>query len=526
MVPSANPAILAEFPHNHLIALSGLAAALLTVLFVLLSDSANSDMATGVKQDMVLQTIDNVRNENQSVSSGESARKSFDEKVAVRTLNAPSTEAIDTHSDTKTTRARPTYAALRVPETPTPETYRANTALRPSPMSMLLGESMVSSNKDTNAREFNVEVLVKKGDHLAKVFKRAGATGSELSAVLNASPKRAKLTRIHPKQAFKFTFDQQTLIRVSTQHSKLLEHHYDKVGDKFVFNEVARATDTFIATRSGEIRSSLFLSAKKAGMSDKTTMNLANIFGYDIDFALDIRETDSFKVVYEEHFIDGVKVADGDILAAEFVNKGHIYRALRYRDSNGDVAYYTPQGNPLKKAFLRSPIDFARISSHFNLKRKHPVLNRIRAHKGTDYAAARGTPIRSAGDGKVVFRGWKGGYGNVLIIQHGQKYKTLYAHISKFSKRVRVGSKVSQGQVVAYVGSTGLATGPHLHYEFYVNGSVRNPVTVKLPEAKPIHNSEIARFKQQTATLLAQIEGNSRSIQFARKPGEPDSKTL
>lgn len=480
-----------SFPHNHLIALSGLAAALLAVLFVLISDSANSDAAVGVKTDMVLQTIDKIHSEP-------AALVARPETMALAPKVAPASHTTVVESN------------FSLPDAGTDAVLAPNESIQTS----------------AAKKSFDVRVTVKKGDHLAKVFKRAGATGNELNAVLKASPKRAKLTRIHPNQEFIFTFDERTLIRVSTQQSKLLDHHYDKVGDAFVFNEVARATDTFIATRNGQIKSSLFLSAKKAGMSDKTTMNLANIFGYDIDFALDIRENDSFKVVYEEHFVDGKKVADGNVLAAEFVNKGKTFRALRYRDSKGDVAYFTPEGASLKKAFLRTPIDFARISSHFNLKRKHPVLNRIRAHKGTDYAAARGTPIKSAGDGKVVFRGWKGGYGNVLIVQHGQKYKTLYAHISKFSKRVQVGSKVKQGQVVAYVGSTGLATGPHLHYEFYVNGRVRNPVTVKLPEAKPIAKSELARFKQQTATLLAQIEGNSRAIQFAKKDRNTDVKKL
>jgi len=188
---------------------------------------------------------------------------------------------------------------------------------------------------------------------------------------------------------------------------------------------------------------------------------------------------------------------------------------FRYEDSDGRVQYYTPEGRTMRKAFLRTPIDFARISSHFNLRRKHPVLNKIRAHKGTDYAASHGTPIKAAGDGKVVFAGRKGGYGNVVIIQHGQTYKTLYAHISKFRKGIRSGKRVKQGQTIAYVGSTGLATGPHLHYEFYVNGAVRNPVTVKLPNARPIAKSELARFTANIQPLIAQLNTQDSDTKLA-----------
>ena len=235
-------------------------------------------------------------------------------------------------------------------------------------------------------------------------------------------------------------------------------------------------------------------------------MELASLFGWDVDFVLDIREGDSFSVMYEEHFLDGEKIDEGPILAAQFTNQGNTFTALRYTDSAGDSNYFTPDGYSMRKAFLRSPVDFARISSRFNLQRKHPVLNRIRAHKGVDYAASTGTPIKSAGDGKIIFRGVKGGYGNVVIVQHGGNITTLYAHMKSFKRGQSVGSRVKQGQVIGFVGSSGLATGPHLHYEFRLNGVHKNPLTVKLPQAEPVAKAEKGSFDLAANKLMVQLE--------------------
>jgi murein DD-endopeptidase MepM/ murein hydrolase activator NlpD len=234
-------------------------------------------------------------------------------------------------------------------------------------------------------------------------------------------------------------------------------------------------------------------------------MELANIFGWDIDFALDLRKNDQFSILYEKQFVDGEEIAAGNILAAEFSNRGKIFRAVRFVDPKGHSNYFTPEGDSMRKTFLRTPVDFARISSRFNLKRKHPVLNRIRAHKGVDYAASTGTPIKTTGDGRIIFRGRKGGYGRVVIVQHGQRYTTLYAHLSKFHSKRRSGSYVKQGQTIGYVGMSGLASGPHLHYEFRVNGVHRNPLTVSLPHAKPIDRKYLAAFKQQAQPLMSQL---------------------
>lgn len=358
-------------------------------------------------------------------------------------------------------------------------------------------------------------VEVKSGDNLSLIFARAGLNDRDVYEIVNSSKEGKRLKSLYPGHRLEFSIEDSKLQRLDYVKDKLNSFAFTRSDNGYDFSESSREPDIYLTTRSAVISNSLFEAGKEAHLNDKLVMELAGIFGWDIDFALDIRSGDNFKVVFEEQFLDGEKLGTGNILAAEFTNQSRTYRAVRYKDSNGNVQYYTPTGDTMRKEFLRTPIDFARISSHFNLNRKHPVLNRIRAHKGTDYAASRGTPIKSAGDGKVIFAGKKGGYGNVVIVQHGQTYKTLYAHISKFRRGIRSGVRVKQGQVIAYVGSTGLATGPHLHYEFYVNGVVRNPVTVKLPKAQSIPKSELQRFYQQTQPLLAELNPEDGTTDYA-----------
>jgi murein DD-endopeptidase MepM/ murein hydrolase activator NlpD len=205
-------------------------------------------------------------------------------------------------------------------------------------------------------------------------------------------------------------------------------------------------------------------------------------------------------------YLDGEKIGEGDILAATFINQGKIFRAVRYTNESGIAEYYSPDGRNMHKAFLRTPVEYTRISSGFSLGRMHPILNRIRAHKGVDYAAPIGTPVKATGNGKVIFRGKKGGYGNVIIVQHGNRYSTLYGHLSRFKDGLGIGSRVGQGQVIGYVGMTGLATGPHLHYEFRIDDVHRDPLTVKLPGAEPLNNENLADFKQKSATLIGMLE--------------------
>ncbi len=348
---------------------------------------------------------------------------------------------------------------------------------------------------------------IKSGDNLSVIFSKLNLSHSELHAILDANDLANQFANIKPGKSIVAQLDGQNNLTKLTYSKNAYETLIaEKSNDGFDVNLLSKPLTQQISTSQGIIESSLYLDGKQAGLTDKLVIQLADIFAWDIDFAMDLRKGDQFTVVYEKFFADGKEIKTGNIISAEFINHGETYTAVRFEDSQGDANYYTPDGKSMRKAFLRTPVDFARISSHFNLKRKHPVLNRIRAHKGVDYAAQTGTPVKTTANGKVTFRGRKGGYGNVVIVQHGETYSTLYAHLSKFKKSVKKGSSVKQGDIIGYVGKSGLATGPHLHYEFRVNGIHKNPLTVKLPKAEPIKPSLLAKFKQQTAPLLAQLQ--------------------
>ena len=362
------------------------------------------------------------------------------------------------------------------------------------------------------SQDWKVE-KIRSGDTLSHIFKRVGLTSKDVHSVMSGGGEVKTLAKIQPNQTIKFNIQDDTLQALEYIISRTESLLVEKSDNGYQAIRSIKNLKPFTSYAEGTINSSLFLAAQKAGLSDNLTMSLAGIFGWDVDFALDIREGDSFKVIYQELYLNGEKVKDGQILAAEFTNQGKTFTAVRYDSPTQGSNYYTPEGDSMRKAFLRSPIDFARISSHFNLSRKHPVLHTIRAHKGTDYAASRGTPIKATGEGKVVYAGRKGGYGNVVIIQHGQTYKTLYAHMNNYARGIRSGKRVRQGQVIGYVGSTGLATGPHLHYEFYQNGAVRNPVTVKLPHAEPIAKAD----KNAFLALSKQMQGQLSTYAAAMK---------
>ncbi len=358
---------------------------------------------------------------------------------------------------------------------------------------------------------------IKRGESLSTIFSALNLSKTDLHKVVHANDTGKLFASIKPGKELvaKIGSDGQLaqLIYVKNSIDTLIAK---RDGDDFDVKKVSKLITTELANTQGTIHTSLFLDGKQAGLSDKLIMELASIFAWDIDFALNLRDGDQFTVVYEKLSVDGKDIDSGNIIAAEFVNQGQTFTAVRFEDKQGNADYYTPKGDSMRKAFLRTPVDFARISSHFNLKRKHPVLNRIRAHKGVDYAASIGTPVKSTGDGKIVFRGRKGGYGNVVIVQHGQSYTTLYAHLNGFKRGQKHGSQVQQGQVIGYVGKTGLATGPHLHYEFRINGAHRNPLTVKLPKASPIKPSMVAEFKAQTKPLLAQLDKAKASTLLAQ----------
>ncbi len=361
------------------------------------------------------------------------------------------------------------------------------------------------------------EWTVKSGDSFAAIAQRHGVSPSEVHNLMTNNDKASALTRIFPGQIIRATTSVDGKLKslqydiTDTQMLSLSRQKTpDTTGSLFAIKTVEKPYEIQTTYAQATISESLFLASMKAGISDRLTMELAGIFGWDIDFVQDIRSGDSFSIIYEERSRNGIPIkgskAEGNILAAEFKNNGETYRAIRYTLPDGRTDYFSPDGKSLRKAFIRNPVDFARISSKFNLKRKHPILNKIRAHKGVDYAAATGTPIRSVGNGKVIFRGVKGGYGNTVIIKHGSTYTTLYAHMSKYARGSGQGNRVKQGQVIGYIGMSGLATGPHLHYEFRVNGTHRNPLTVKHPSVKPIPKKYLSDFINDTADLVAQLD--------------------
>lgn len=351
-----------------------------------------------------------------------------------------------------------------------------------------------------------LSVKVKAGDALASIFKRHQLKPRELHEIMSLGKDTALLKNLRPGDVFKFQIDEdQHLQKLVYEISPLRSLHIQRQEQGFAAAIQVRSIEKRTNYAIGQIDSSLFEAGKEAGLSDTLIMKMVNIFGWDIDFALDIRKGDQFALIYEEQFLNGRKISDGAILAAEFINQGRTYRALRFTDAGNHSDYYTPEGLSMRKAFLRTPVDFRRISSRFG-KRHHPVLNKMRLHKGVDYAARSGTPIKASGDGKVIFRGKKGGYGRTVIIQHGGRYSTLYAHMSRFKKGVFAGKRVKQGQIIGYVGRSGRATGSHLHYEFRVNGVHRNPLTIRLPNAAPIKKQFRASFARAANALLAQLD--------------------
>ena len=356
---------------------------------------------------------------------------------------------------------------------------------------------------------------IKPGDTLAQLFQDRGLPSQALYR-LTLSEHGKILSKINPgdKVGLRLSTDKK-LLGFRLEKSLFESFEFSQGADGVTSQRILLQPDIVETFAQGTIDSSLFEAGLEAGMSNNLIMELATIFGWDVDFALDIRQGDNFSLIYQEEYLNGKKVGDGDILVARFENHGNTYTAIRFEDAKGYSQYFTPKGLSMRKAFLRTPVDFARISSRFNLRRKHPILHKIRAHRGVDYAAARGTPIKAAGDGKVIFAGRKGGYGRVLILQHGTSYTTLYAHLKAFRRGVRVGKRVKQGQVVAYVGSSGLASGPHLHYEFRVNGTHRDPLKVRLPHAKPIDKTQKDHFMRYAQVMVMQLESHLFGDYFA-----------
>ncbi|MGE0623583.1 MAG: peptidoglycan DD-metalloendopeptidase family protein [Pseudomonadales bacterium] len=358
--------------------------------------------------------------------------------------------------------------------------------------------------------------VVRSGDSLARIFASLEIPARELKLLEQTKPHGQRLHDIYPGHTFTFTVNgSNEIIKLNYSPSPLETLAFERAGDGFISRDVQREPELQTAYKHATIDSSLFVASQRAGLDDSLTMRLAQIFQWDIDFVLDIRKGDEFYVLFEERYLDDQFIGYGDILAAEFVNQKQSYRAVRYLDTEGRSGYFNPDGKNMRKAFLRAPVEFSRISSNFNLRRKHPLHNRTMPHRGIDYAAPTGTPILAAGDGRIQTASKTAANGNFVVLQHGEQFVTKYLHLSRFARGVRAGSRVEQGQVIGYVGSTGAATGPHLHYEFLVNGVHMNPRTVKLPDAQPIGSTERLRFSASTTQFFSQLDDYKQQIQLA-----------
>ena len=362
-------------------------------------------------------------------------------------------------------------------------------------------------------------VRVQPGQTLSDIFNARGLGMADLQKVMDASGSaKSALHNIRPGQEFDFLQDNDGSLdgfRFEKDTASLATIRLDGMQPTLAIQK--RDMDVREQIAHGVISSSLYASAGQAGMDAAMVGKLADLFKYDIDFVQDLRAGDRFTVIYDDVYRDGQRYGHGDIIAAEFVNQGKRYTAYRFKKANGEFGWFSEDGRPIEKSFLRIPVDFTRISSKFTTARMHPVLGRMRAHKGVDYAAPSGTPIHAAGDGVIKYHGWERGYGNFVVVQHSKTISTAYGHMSRFVKGQHVGEHVRQGEVIGYVGMTGLATGPHLHYEFRVNGVQRNPQTVTLPQPQPLPAAQLAKFKAQVVKpQLARLEALDSRMRLAR----------
>jgi len=356
-------------------------------------------------------------------------------------------------------------------------------------------EITISKELSTNIPQIKNRQIheVKKGDSLSVIFEEKNVPLNTAYKIFNFD-KNNLLSSIIPGDVMEFNYVGDDLYSIEIIKDEV-NSIYINTEDEIFIKKIKKQTQTITSFGYGTIVNSFYKDAKEVGIPDSIIMDFAYIFGWDIDFIFDVRKGDSFFVIFETDYSEGERVSSGDIIFAEFTNKNERFKAQRFYDDIQGKQYFNEDGDNVKKAFLRAPLDFAYISSHFNPNRMHPILHRIKAHNGVDYAAKRNTPVKASGDGVVSFLGRQSGYGRTIEIKHGGNIKTLYAHLERFNNKLKVGSKVKQGEVIAFVGDSGQATGPHLHFEFW-QGQVRtDPVKVKLPSAKPVNKNQIEEFR-------------------------------
>jgi murein DD-endopeptidase MepM/ murein hydrolase activator NlpD len=357
---------------------------------------------------------------------------------------------------------------------------------------------------------------MQRGDTADELLRRLGVEDAAASAYLRTSAETASFRKLAANKEVQAetspTGELATLRYPGEDGAQIV---IEKQGDTFKSKTLPALLEKRLFARSAEITSSLYAATDTADVPETVANQLAELFGGDIDFHHDLRKGDKFTVVYEMLYSNGTPLRAGRIQAAEFVNQGRAYRAVYFQSDAQRGDYYTPEGKSVRKAFLRSPIEFSRVSSGFSSSRFHPVLNKWRAHRGTDFAAPTGTRVKATADGAVALVGKQSGYGNVVMINHQGRFTTVYGHLSAFAKGLRQGQRVSQGEVVGYVGMTGLATGPHLHYEFRIDGQQRDPLRVALPDASPVGSADKAAFQSVADDLIARL-GLLRNANLAK----------
>ena len=348
---------------------------------------------------------------------------------------------------------------------------------------------------------------VKDGENLSIIFEDFNLPLNTAYRIFRLDNKNL-LSKIRPGDIMRFTYLGNEITNIEIGKDSINSLLID-LTDGISIKEVSKEVELVRSFKSGIIKTSFYESALEADIPDSVIMDFAYIFGWDVDFVFDIREGDSFYLVYETAFSNGEKIENGDIVVAKFINNGNVYKANRFFTNVNKKEFFDDSGNNLQKAFLRAPLDFAYISSHFNPNRMHPVLHTIRAHNGTDYAAKRGSPVRTTGDGTIKYSGRRNGCGNEIVIQHTNDYSTRYCHLDKFHSGIKKGKRVIQGETIGYVGSTGLATGPHLHYEFKIGNKHIDPVKLKLPSAEPISinlRSDFDTLVENNKMMLKKLE--------------------
>jgi len=359
-------------------------------------------------------------------------------------------------------------------------------------------------------------VKIQEGDTLSKIFIRFGIATKDIHEIMTSDPASRRLAALQPGQTLKLRVNrEQQLAGLTLDIEPGSALYISRIEEGFQVEHKLQPLEKQLAFGKGAIQNSLFSAGKRAGLDHNILAQMVDIFGWNIDFALDLQPNDTFRVLYEEKCLEGERIQTGHVLAAEIINDGKKYQAVRYTDKGGRTGYFSPEGYGMHQAFLRNPVNFARISSHFGL-RNHPILHKMRQHKGVDYSAPQGTPVQATADGKVIFVGARGGYGRVVELQHGPRYTTLYAHLSRFPKGLRMGHDVKQGQVIGFVGQTGLATSSHLHYEFKIDGIHRNPLTVALPKRNPINDANKHHFLAHAKQMLRLLDIHEHKINVAQ----------